>query len=234
MARPKNSRRVERAPGATFFTPCGVPLTEAETVTLTVEGLEALRLSDLEGLNASDAAGRCGVSRHAYGRTLAEARRTVAEALVKGRTLRIEGGSYELMHAKRCPRLNRRNIMSIVAISAEGPSTDDAVDPRYGRAGGFVLAAFPSITYLDNGDAQIRATGAGIATTEHLADAGVSVVISGYVGPKAFEALQAAGITVIQDMDGMTVGQALEKYRAGKCQAAAAPNHEAGNPLDQH
>ena len=60
MARPKNSRRVERAPGATFFTPCGVPLTEAETVTLTVEGLEALRLSDLEGLNASDAAGRCG------------------------------------------------------------------------------------------------------------------------------------------------------------------------------
>ena len=58
MARPKNSRRVERAPGATFFTPCGVPLTEAETVTLTVEGLEALRLSDLEGLNASDAAGR--------------------------------------------------------------------------------------------------------------------------------------------------------------------------------
>ena len=42
MARPKNSRRVERAPGATFFTPCGVPLTEAETVTLTVEGLEAL------------------------------------------------------------------------------------------------------------------------------------------------------------------------------------------------
>lgn len=242
MARPKNSRRVERAPGATFFTPCGVPLTEAETVTLTVEGLEALRLSELEGLNASDAAGRCGVSRHAYERTLAEARRTVAEALVKGRILRIEGGSYELMHAKRCPRLNRRNIMSIVAISAEGPSVDDAVDPRYGRAGGFVLAAFPhgdlslapSITYLDNGDAQIRATGAGIATTEHLADAGVSVVISGYVGPKAFEALQAAGITVIQDMDGMTVGQALEKYRAGKCQAAAAPNHEAGNPLDQH
>lgn len=52
--------------------------------------------------------------------------------------------------------------MSIVAISAEGPSTDDAVDPRYGRAGGFVLAAFPhgdlslapSITYLDNGDAR--------------------------------------------------------------------------------
>ena len=238
MARPKNSRRVERAPGATFFTPCGVPLTEAETVTLTVEGLEALRLSDLEGLNASDAAGRCGVSRHAYGRTLAEARRTVAEALVKGRILRIEGGSYELMHAKRCPRLNRRNIMSIVAISAEGPSTDDAVDPRYGRAGGFVLAAFPhgdlSLAPSISGKIIFTQTGAGIATTEHLADAGVSVVISGYVGPKAFEALQTAGITVIQDMDGMTVGQALEKYRAGKCQAAAAPNHEAGNPLDQH
>jgi len=242
LARPKISRTVERAPGATFFKPCGVPIAEPETVTLTVEGLEALRLSDLEGLTAGAAAERCGVSRHAYGRTLAEARRTVAEALVRGRILRIEGGSYELLHKKRCPRFNRRNLMSIVAISAEGPSVDDAVDSRYGRAGGFVLAAFPhgdlslepSITYLDNGDAQIRPTGAGIATTEHLADAGVNVVLSGYVGPKAFEALQAAGIAVIQDMDGMTVGQALAKYRAGECQAASAPNHEAGNPLDQH
>lgn len=32
----------------------------------------------------------------------------------------------------------------------------------------------------------------------------------------------------------MTVGQALKKYRAGECQTASAPNHEAGNPLDQH
>ena len=129
----------------------------------------------------------------------------------------------------------------IVAISSEGPDLGDAVDPRYGRAGGFVLAEFadgdlakePAISYLDNGDAQIMATGAGIATTEHLANAGVATVLSGFVGPKAFEALEAAGIAVIQNMDNQTVGEALKLFREGKCSLADAPNREAGNPAEQ-
>lgn len=45
--------------------------------------------------------------------------------------------------------------------------------------------------------------------------AGVTVVLSGYVGPKAFEALKAAGIKVCQDLDGMTVREAVEKYKNG-------------------
>lgn len=128
--------------------------------------------------------------------------------------------------------------MLIIAISSEGPSLEDRVDSRYGRAGGFVIATFsdgdlqsePIISYLDNGDAQIMAQGAGIATTEHLADAGVSTVLSGFVGPKAFEALRAAGIGVIQDMDNMSVGEALDRYRQGLCHQATGPNREAGQP----
>lgn len=129
--------------------------------------------------------------------------------------------------------------MITVAISSEGPTLEDMVDSRYGRAGGFLLASFadndlskePEIAYLDNGDAQIMAQGAGIATTEHLCNAGVTVVLSGYVGPKAFEALEAAGIDVYQDMDNMTVGQALDKFRKGECTKASAANHESGMPL---
>ena len=49
------------------------------------------------------------------------------------------------------------------------------------------------------------AQGAGIETAERMSAAGVTVVLSGYVGPKAFEALKAAGIKVCQDLDGMTV-----------------------------
>ncbi|MBQ7608901.1 MAG: NifB/NifX family molybdenum-iron cluster-binding protein [Desulfovibrionaceae bacterium] len=106
----------------------------------------------------------------------------------------------------------------LIAVSSEGPCLTDPVDPRYGRAGGFVLADYssegdPKVRYLDNGDAQMLAQGAGIATTEHLAAEGVSVVLSGYVGPKALEALNSAGIRVVQNMDGMSVGQALQKYR---------------------
>ena len=54
--------------------------------------------------------------------------------------------------------------------------------------------------------------------------AGVTVVLSGYVGPKAFEALKAAGIKVCQDLDGMTVREAVEKYKNGDAPFADAPN----------
>ena len=180
------------------------------------------------------------MSRHSYGRTLAEARKAVAEALVHGKVLRIEGGSYVLLqNGHSCFRKRRPDTMITVAISSEGPTLEDMVDSRYGRAGGFLLASFadndlnrdPEIAYLDNGDAQIMAQGAGIATTEHLCNAGVTVVLSGYVGPKAFEALEAAGIDVYQDMDNMTVGQALDKFRKGECTKASAANHESGMPL---
>ena len=240
MARPRLCRWIEQVPGAVFFKPCGVPFSADEAVRMSVESLEALRLSDIEGLTAGEAAERLKVSRHCYGRTLAEARRCAAEALVHGRVLIIGGGSWALHGGERKTdrrtRRNRNMTCITAAISSEGPALEDMVDPRYGRAGGFVLAAFPGgdlsaepeISYLDNGDAQMLATGAGIATTEHLADAGVTAVISGYVGPKAFEALKAAGISVFQDMDGMSVGQALEKFRAGGCREAEAPNHEAG------
>ncbi len=123
--------------------------------------------------------------------------------------------------------------MHRVAISSEGPGLEDAVDPRFGRAAGFVIAELADdgevkLSYLDNGASQLLPQGAGIATAEHLSDAGADVVLSGYVGPKAFEALEAAGIRVVQDMDGMSVREALERYRSGRCEAASAPNHEAG------
>lgn len=96
MPRHRQHRRVASAPTATFFKPQGVPLREADAVVLPVEGLEALRLADLEGLCAEAAAETMGVSRHTFGRVLAEARRATATALVGGLGLRIEGGSYRL------------------------------------------------------------------------------------------------------------------------------------------
>lgn len=239
MPRPRLCRHVEQAPNACYFKPCGIPFRFLDEVRLSVEGLEALRLSDIEGLTASEAAEKVRVSRHSYGRTLAAARKAVAEALVHGKALRIEGGSYVLLqNGHSCFRKRRLDSMTIVAISSEGPTLEDMVDSRYGRAGGFVLASFadndltkePELTYLDNGDAQIMAQGAGIATTEHLCNAGVTAVLSGYVGPKAFEALEAAGIAVYQDMDNMTVGQALAKFCKGECTKAEAANHESGMP----
>lgn len=76
------------------FLPSRPPPWGMEEVFLTVEGLEAIRLNDFEGLDQERAARRMNVSRQTFGRILAEARSVVAEALVMGKVLRIGGGHF--------------------------------------------------------------------------------------------------------------------------------------------
>jgi predicted DNA-binding protein (UPF0251 family) len=84
---------VAAPPACDYFKPRGVPLANLSEVALSVDELEALRLADLEGLYQDGAAAQMGVSRATFGRIVEAARRKVAEALVHGKALRIEGGS---------------------------------------------------------------------------------------------------------------------------------------------
>jgi predicted DNA-binding protein (UPF0251 family) len=68
-------------------------MSDLEQVDLTLDGLEALRLADLEGLYQEEAAQRMGVSRATFARVLAAARRAVADSLVHGKALEIGGGN---------------------------------------------------------------------------------------------------------------------------------------------
>jgi predicted DNA-binding protein (UPF0251 family) len=81
---------------ATYYKPRGVPLRALEQVALTVDELEAIRLADLEGLYQEEAARRMNVSRQTFGRVLDAAHAKVAEALVNGKALSIEGGPVEV------------------------------------------------------------------------------------------------------------------------------------------
>ena len=99
MPRPPLPRRVLDLPRAAYFKPQGAPLRDLEEILLPIEGLEALRLADLEGLTAEEAAAHMGVSRHTFGRVLAAARAAVARALVTGAALRIAGGHYAVADA---------------------------------------------------------------------------------------------------------------------------------------
>ncbi|WP_243547270.1 DUF134 domain-containing protein [Pseudodesulfovibrio tunisiensis] len=236
MPRPRKCRRVEEAPKATYFKPRGIPLMDLTDIYLAVEGLEALRLADFEGLTMEEGAERMNVSRHTFGRILAEARRVTAEALVKGQALRIEGGNYEIEGRSSAeseseePRPARGPIkessMTKVAVTSEGPTLQDMIDPRFGRAGGFVVVDVDTMEfeYVDNGASQTMAQGAGIQAAERVAQSGAQIVLTGYVGPKAFDALKAVGIKVGQDLDGMTVAEAVEKFKAGEVTVADAPN----------
>ncbi len=118
----------------------------------------------------------------------------------------------------------------IIAVTSEGPALTDMVDPRFGRAAGFVVVNLDTgeHSFLDNGGSQVLAQGAGIQAAENVAKAGAGVVLSGFVGPKAFTALAAAGIAVIQDVENMTVAQAVEKYKSGALAVAEGPNAQSG------
>ncbi|MCP4575303.1 MAG: DUF134 domain-containing protein [Deltaproteobacteria bacterium] len=102
MPRPRKPRFVQGGPMANVFKPMGIPANELGEVVLPVEGLEALRLSDLERLDQETAAKQMNVSRQTFGRVLAEARRVISEALVMGKMIRIQGGIYTLPGINGC------------------------------------------------------------------------------------------------------------------------------------
>jgi predicted Fe-Mo cluster-binding NifX family protein len=116
--------------------------------------------------------------------------------------------------------------MKKIAVSSDGPGLDDKVDPRFGRAGGFVVVNVETkeTEYIDNGSSQVMSHGAGIQAAELVARAGADVLLSGYVGPKAFQALSGAGITIGQNCDNLTVREAVDKFLDGKIPVADAPN----------
>ena len=103
MPRPPNPRRIGIGCETRVFKPVGTPLHALSVVRLDLDGLEALRLANLDGLYQEAAAERMGVSRATFGRILTEARARVAQALVEGQALRIGGGSVIEGEAEALP-----------------------------------------------------------------------------------------------------------------------------------
>ena len=106
MPRPRRCRWVYYQPTVNYFKPRGVPIVYLEEVRLAVEECEAIRLADLEGMYQEKAAKKLKVSRQTFGRILENAHRKIAEAIVKGKALRIEGGDYlmarRIFHCRDC------------------------------------------------------------------------------------------------------------------------------------
>jgi predicted DNA-binding protein (UPF0251 family) len=102
MPRPKKCRLVKKEPGVTFFKPQGIPLRILEHAVITVDELEALRLSDFLGMSHEETAKELKVSRPTVTRMLARAHQALADALVNGKAIRIEGGDYILEGYDEC------------------------------------------------------------------------------------------------------------------------------------
>ena len=135
MPRPTKWRRVAFMPEVTYFKPAGIPLRVLEEVCLSVEEAEAIRLKDLEGLEQEECAQKMSISRPTFQRVLSSARQKIADALLNGKAIRIEGGNFEMatrrfrcLHGHEwdvpfetmvtmpphfCPSCNTTNILSL-------------------------------------------------------------------------------------------------------------------------
>lgn len=228
------------ASSARVFKPRGTPTRQLEEVYLPLEGFEALRLVDLQGLSLNEAAGRRNLTRAAFRRLLCRSRRAVVLALKEGRVLHIARESATAcghppagQDARNLTTSHEGRQQMRIAVTSDGPGLDGPVDPRFGRAAGFVIVDPDTMAcdYVENGASQAMAQGAGIHAAELMARHNVGIVLTGYIGPKAFQALAAAGIRTGQNLDHLTVRQAVEQYKAGKVALAEAPNrHAHGRP----
>jgi predicted DNA-binding protein (UPF0251 family) len=96
MGRQPRWRRVDFLPQVTYFKPAGIPLANLQEVRLSIEEAEAIRLKDIEGLEQDNCAQKMSVSRSTFARILLSARQKMADALLNGKAIKIEGGNYEM------------------------------------------------------------------------------------------------------------------------------------------
>ncbi len=96
MSRPKCHRNVCGIPDKNYFKPRGIPTVNLEEIVLHLDEFEAIRLADYEQLYQKEAAARMNISRQTFGRIIEGAHKKIADVLIHGKALKIEGGEVTL------------------------------------------------------------------------------------------------------------------------------------------
>ena len=96
MPRKKCIRHIGRSPNRTYYKPAGIPMRDLLEVVIHLDEIEAIKLADLEKSYQEDAAKKMNISRQTFGRIIESAHQKIADALVNGKAIRIEGGNVEI------------------------------------------------------------------------------------------------------------------------------------------
>ena len=114
-----------------------------------------------------------------------------------------------------------------ICITSEGNTLDSKIDPRFGRCRYFMIVETDTMAFQAIENASMQASGgAGIQSGQLMSSQQVKAVLTGNVGPNAFQTLQAAGIEIFTGVTG-TVREALEKYKEGAFKKTQAPTVDA-------
>lgn len=106
-----------------------------------------------------------------------------------------------------------------ICITAQGDNLDSMVDSRFGRCRYFIVVDSDTLEFEAIQNPNTETTGgAGILSAQLIAEKQVKAVLSGNIGPNAFQTLQAAGIEIITGVSGK-VKEVIEQYKQGKLKA---------------
>ncbi|AOY58870.1 MULTISPECIES: DUF134 domain-containing protein [Desulfococcus] len=131
MVRPKKNRLVAFNPEISYFKPRGIPMVDLEEVSLTVDERESIRLSDLLGLSYEEAGQRMGVSRATFGRIIQRARKVIADALINGKAINVDGGNYTIVEDNRIFVCDKCNYKWDEPLGTGKPESCPACNSRY-------------------------------------------------------------------------------------------------------
>jgi len=111
-----------------------------------------------------------------------------------------------------------------ICVTAQGKTLDDQVDPRFGRCQFFIIVDTDTLDFeaVENQSAQFSG-GAGIQSGQLMASKGVKAVLTGNVGPNAFQTLQAGGIKIYTGLSGK-IRDVVEKYKGGTLKLTENPS----------
>jgi len=212
MSRPVNERLVRSGLQQRRFKPAGILTRELEEVVLSLDGAEAICLADLEGLYQEAAAQRMGVSRQTFGRIVEAARRTIADAIINGKCLRIEGGDIAM----------RQEGVGMMKVAV--PSRAGEVDGHFGHCEGFSVFSLDERGGIVGEESVASPAGCGCESNIGgvLARMGVTHLVAGNMGEGAVRVLQANGISVTRGASG-SAREAVERFAAGTLADSGTP-----------
>lgn len=188
MARPQKCRKVCFEPEYCNFLPDGFPV--KETVTLTIDEYEVIRLIDLLDFDQNECAKQIEVSRTTVTQMYDNARKKIADSLVNGKPLKIEGGNYCLKPIKKNKKIipKGENIMRI-AVTFE----NDSVFQHFGHTEFFKIYDVQDKNIIQSQVVSTNGQGHG-ALAGFLKSNNVDTLICGGIGGGAQTALKDVGI----------------------------------------
>ncbi len=225
--RQEKIRQVQTLPEFITFSPDGIP--SGETVTLSIDEFETLRLIDLEGMNQTDACKKINVARTTVTAIYDRARTKVADAIVNGKELKIEGGNFQFSPRNiRCRKIKSKGAKAMrIAVTYE----NGQVFQHFGKTGQFKFYDVEDKKITSSRVSGTNGAGHG-ALAGFLKDNNVDVLICGGIGGGAQKAMAEAKIKFYGGVNG-SADEAVQKLLDGNLEynpnVVCSHHHEGGS-----